>query len=46
MKVSVVIPVYNAQETIVRALDSVINQTIKPFEIVLTMGVLISQSLS
>jgi glycosyltransferase involved in cell wall biosynthesis len=46
MKVSVVIPVYNAQETIVRALDSVINQTIKPFEIVIIDGVLISQSLS
>jgi glycosyltransferase involved in cell wall biosynthesis len=45
MKVSVVIPVYNAQETIVRALDSVINQTIKPFEII-NDGVLISQSLS
>lgn len=35
MKVSVVIPVYNAQETIVRGLDSVINQTIKPFEIII-----------
>ena len=35
MKISVIIPVYNASKTIERTLDSVINQTIKPFEIIL-----------
>lgn len=35
MKVSVIIPVYNAQETIVRALNSVVKQSIKPFEIII-----------
>ncbi|MDD5151450.1 MAG: glycosyltransferase family A protein [Flavobacterium sp.] len=35
MKISVIIPVYNAQNTIVRALESVINQTVKPFEIII-----------
>lgn len=32
--VSVIIPFYNSEKTIVRALDSVINQTIKPYEII------------
>jgi glycosyltransferase involved in cell wall biosynthesis len=35
MKISVIIPVYNAQNTIVRAIESVINQTVKPFEIII-----------
>lgn len=34
MKVSVVIPAYNAEQTIIRALDSVVNQSLKPYEIV------------
>ncbi|MDD5371925.1 MAG: glycosyltransferase family 2 protein [Sulfurimonas sp.] len=35
MKFSVIIPIYNSQATIARALDSVINQTYKDFEIIL-----------
>lgn len=35
MTVSVVIPVYNAEKTIARALDSVLSQTVKPLEIIL-----------
>jgi glycosyltransferase involved in cell wall biosynthesis len=35
MKVSVVIPAYNAEQTIIRALDSVINQSLKPYEIII-----------
>jgi glycosyltransferase involved in cell wall biosynthesis len=34
MKISVIIPVYNASKTIVRTLDSVVNQSLKPFEII------------
>lgn len=35
MKISVIIPVYNASKTIERTLDSVINQTLKPDEVIL-----------
>lgn len=35
VKVSVVIPYYNSEDTILRALNSVINQTLKDFEIIL-----------
>lgn len=34
VKVSVLIPVYNTSETLARALDSVINQTMKEIEII------------
>lgn len=32
--ISVIIPVWNRQDLIIRCLDSVINQTVKPFEII------------
>lgn len=34
MKVSVVIPVYNRANIVSKAIDSVVNQTVKPFEII------------
>lgn len=34
MKISVVIPAYNAEKSLFRALESVISQTLKPFEII------------
>ncbi|MDF1561378.1 MAG: glycosyltransferase family A protein [Bacteroidales bacterium] len=34
MKISVVIPLYNKKETVLRALDSVLNQTVLPEEII------------
>ena len=34
MNISVVIPSYNRKEFLKRSIDSVINQTIKPFEII------------
>lgn len=34
-KISVIIPYYNSEKTIIRALESVINQTCKDFEIIL-----------
>jgi glycosyltransferase involved in cell wall biosynthesis len=35
IKISVVIPVYNSSETILRALESVVNQTLEPHEIII-----------
>ena len=35
MNISVVIPTYNRVELLKRSIDSVINQTIKPFEIII-----------
>lgn len=35
MKISVVIPAYNAEKSLLRALQSVVNQTVKPFEIII-----------
>lgn len=34
VKISVVLPVYNGQETVAKAIESVINQSVKPFEII------------
>lgn len=34
MRISVVIPAYNREETIVECLDSVVNQTYKPYEVI------------
>jgi glycosyltransferase involved in cell wall biosynthesis len=34
MKISVVIPLYNKRETVLRALNSVLNQTVLPEEII------------
>ena len=34
MKISVLMAVYNAQDTVLRAIDSILNQTIKDFELV------------
>lgn len=34
MQVSVIIPAYNREKTIVKCLDSVINQTYRPFEVI------------
>ena len=34
MKISVVIPLYNKKETVLRALNSVLNQTVLPEEII------------
>lgn len=35
MKVSVIIPVYNIEAVINRCIDSILNQTIKDFELIL-----------
>lgn len=35
MKVSVIIPAYNAERSLTRALESVVNQKVKPFEIII-----------
>lgn len=34
-KISVVIPVYNAERTIIRTLESIVNQSVKPYEVIL-----------
>jgi glycosyltransferase involved in cell wall biosynthesis len=34
MKISVVIPLYNKRDTILRALNSVLNQTLQPYELI------------
>lgn len=34
MRISVVIPAYNREETIINCLDSIVNQTYKPYEII------------
>ena len=34
MKISVVVPVYNRENTIVQCLDSIVNQTYKPYEVI------------
>lgn len=35
MKISVVIPLYNKKDTVIRAIDSVLNQTFSPFEVII-----------
>ena len=34
-QISVVIPVYNAERTIIRTLESIVNQSVKPYEVIL-----------
>jgi glycosyltransferase involved in cell wall biosynthesis len=35
MRISVIIPVYNAEKTIIKTLQSVVDQTVKPFEVII-----------